>query len=274
LKSMFFRITLLALALSCKSEEVQKFDELTPDEQAAIRTRGTALCLAANTPIYARFKTNSNGMFVSSTFQRGDGFEFLFKNGATTERTVEIKVWKQTATEVFFYITDDQAAGDYFLRIQKTDNETMIDDLLAAHCTRPTLYTSTTGDNGPLTMVNDYEIPRAPNNEIFKDTYTMSFDFPAFFANYRIGRTKRVEDADENQVGSTVTYTSTLTAKAYTFTSDNAEDSAEYNQKFCVINRGSAYRFARERNVEGFKIDFSNLTDCPTTKPVTWNLTI
>lgn len=273
MKSKFIFLSLL-IAVSCKTEEVQKFNELTGPEQDAIRTRGTSLCLTANNAIYARFKTRSNGMFGSSSFNRGDGYEFLFKNGGTTERTVEVKVWKQTATEVFFYVTDDKAAGDYFLRIQKTDNETMVDDLLVAHCSRPVIYTSSTGDNGPLTMVNEYEITRAPNDEIFKDTYTMSFDLPAFFANYQIGRTKRVEDADNNQVGSSVTYTSTLTAKAYTFASDNALDSAEYNQKFCVFNRGTAYRFARERNVEGFKLDYSNLTDCPTTKPAAWNLTI
>lgn len=274
MKSKVILLSLLTIAVACKSEEIQKFDELTDAEQAAIRTRGTALCLSANTAIYNRFKTRSASMFTSGIFNRGDGFEFLFKNGATTERTVEIKVWKQTATEIFFYITDDQAPGDYFLRVQNTDNDQMIDDLLTVHCTRPIIYTSSTGDNGPLTMTNDYEIPRAPNSEIFKDTYTMPFDYPAFFANYRIGRTKRVEDADDNQVGSTVTYTSTLTQKAYTFASDNAEDSAEYNQKFCVFNRGTGYRFARERNVEGFKIDYSNLTDCPITKPVAWDLTI
>lgn len=274
MKNKIILSALLLLTFSCKTEEVQKFDELTPDEQAAIRTRGTALCLANNTAIYNRFKTRSASMFTSSIFNRGDGFEFLFKNGGTTERTVEIKVWKQTATEIFFYITDDKAGGDYFLRVQNTDNDQMIDDLLVVHCTRPTIYTSSSGENGPLTMTNEYEIPRAPNNEIFKDTYTMPFDYPAFFANYRISRTKRVEDADENQVGSTITYTSTLTQKTYTFASDNAEDSAEYNQKFCVFNRGTGYRFAKERNVEGFKIDYSNLTDCPTTRPVAWNLTI
>lgn len=266
-------LTYLVLMVSCKSEEVQKFDELTPDEQAAVRTRGTALCLAANTVFYNLFKTISASVFTSDIFNRADGFEFLFKNGSTTERTVEIKVWKQTSTEIYFYITDDKAAGDYFLRVQDTDNEQMIDDLLVAHCTRPTIYTSTIRDNGPLVTINEYELLSAPNTEIYKDTYTMPFDYPAFFANYHINRTKRVEDADENQVGSTITYTSTLSLKNYTFASDNAEDSSEYNQKFCVFNRGEAYRFARERNVEGFKIDLSSLTDCPSTKPVTWDLT-
>lgn len=274
MKSKVILFSLLLILSSCKSEEIQSYSKLTPDEQAAIRTRGTQLCLDTNTVIYNRFKSRSASMFTSSIFNRGDGFEFLFKNGTTTESTVEIKVWKQTATEIFFYITDEDAPSDYFLRVQNTDNDQMIDDLLAVHCSRPIIYTSSTGENGPLTMTNDYEIPRAPNNEIFKDTYTMPFDYPAFFANYRIGRTKRVEDVDENQVGSTVTYTSTLTQKAYTFASDNAQDSGEYTQKFCVFNRGAAYRFARERNVEGFKIDFTNLTDCPTTKPVAWNLTI
>lgn len=274
MKSKFILLSLLAILISCKSEEIQSFSKLTPDEQAAIRTRGTQLCLDTNTVIYNRFKSRSASMFTSSIFQRGDGFEFLFKNGATTERTVEIKVWKQTATEMFFYITDDQAPGDYFLRVQNTDNDQMIDDLLAIHCRRPVLYTSSVGTNGPLTMVNDYELPKAPNTEVYKDTYTMPFDYPAFFANYRIGRTKSVEDVNDDPVGSAVTYTSTLTAKSYTFNTDNAEDDREYNQKFCVFNRGTGYQFARERNVEGFKIDFTNLTVCPTTKPVAWNLTI
>lgn len=250
------------------------YDRLDAQGQADIQARGTQLCLDANTVIYNRFKTSSNGVFGSSSWTRGNGFEFLFKNGTTVERTVQITVWKQTATELFFYITDDQAPGDYFLRIQKTDNEAMIDDLLAVHCLRPALYVSSAGANGPVTMANEYKLPRAPNTEVYKDTYTLTFDVPAFFANYRINRTKRVEDIDLNQVGSTITYTSTLTGKDVVFASDDATDSARYNQKFCTINRGAAYRFARERNVEGFKIDYSNLTDCPTTKPVAWNLTI
>lgn len=273
MKTIFFLIILLLLGISCKQEEIQSYADLDPDEQAAINAAGTIQCLNRVASNYNQFKASSNEVFSSSSFNREDGFEFILKNGTTAERTVQIKIWKQTPTELFFYISDDKASGDYFLRWQKADNEQVIDDLKAAHCTRPEIYTSSIASSS-LTMKYEYTLPKAPDHEDYVDTYTMAFSQPAFFANYKIGRTKKLVNSDD-EVQSTTTYTSTLTAKTYDFENyDNAEDSGRYNQLFCTIPRGaSGYRFANERNVEGFKFSLSG-AECVTTKPAAWDLTI
>lgn len=273
MKKLLVLSALLVLGLSCKQEEIQSYDDLTPGEQAAINAAGRLQCLSRVAANYNEFKSNSNAVFTNSAFNREDGFEFLFKNGTTTERTVQIKVWKQTPTEIFFYISDDKAAGDYFLRWQKTDNEQMIDDLKDAHCTRPEIYTSSI-NSSLLSMKYEYTLQKAPDYEEYIDTYSMALSQPAFFANYKIGRTKKLFN-DEDELQTTTTYTSTLTAKSYDFgTNDNPEDNSQYNQLFCTIPRGgSGYRFANERNVEGFKINLSG-AECVNTKPAAWDMSI
>lgn len=266
-------LTILLLVASCTQEEVPSYDDLTADEQTAIQNASHDKCVAEVAAIYNQFITSSNGIYTSSAYNREDGFEFLLKNGTATEQTIQIKVWKQTPTEIFFYISDDKASGDYFLRWQKTDNEQMINDLKDAHCLRPVIYTSTISSS-TLTMKYEYTLAKAPDHEDYVDTYTMPFSQPAFFANYKIGRTRKLLN-DSDVVQTTTTYTSTLTAKTYDFgTNDNAEDNSQYNQLFCTIARGgSGYRFAAERNVVGFKINLSG-AECVTTKPAAWDMSI
>lgn len=273
MKKFLVLSTLILLGLSCKQEEIASYDDLTDGEQAEIDRMGQEQCKTRVKANYDQFKSSSNAVFSSSSYNREDGFEYVLKNGTTAERTIQIKVWKQTATEIFFYISDDKASGDYFLRWQKTDNEQMIDDLKEAHCTRPAIYTSTV-NSSTLTMKYEYTLQKAPDYEEYIDTYTMPFSQPAFFANYKIGRTKKLFN-DDDVLQTTTTYTSTLTAKAFDFgTSDNPEDNSQYNQLFCTIPRGgSGYRFANERNVEGFKINLSG-AECVTTKPAAWDMSI
>lgn len=256
------------IAVSCKEEEIQKFNDLDSARQDAIRSRGTTICLNEKTAVFARFKERSNAVFTSSAYERGDGFEFILNNGTSNVNKIEIKIWKQTATAIYFYISDDRSNGDYFLRIRKTDNEEMIDDLLSLYCKRPQIYTSSVGENGPLKMVYDHTLSRSSNFDVHKDSFTMPFSSLVFFANYQVSRTIKVEDVNRNMV-STTNYTSTLNSKAYTFVSDNPE---LFEKKYCNLTRGSSgYRFASIRNVIGFNVD---LTTCTDVLPGDWNITI
>ena len=278
MKSSLAFIILLLLGVSCNQEEIQSYNDLTADERTAIQNASHDKCVREVAVNYNQFKTNSNAIFTSSSYNREDGFEFVLKNGTTTERTVKIQVWKQTPTEIFFYISDDKASGDYFLRWQKTDNETMITDLQSVHCLRPEIYTSSLGSSA-LTMKDEYTLQKAPDHENYVDTYTMAFNQPAFFANYKISRTKKLVN-DSDVVQTTTNYTSTLTAKTYDYgTNDNAEDNTQYNQLFCTVTRtGAGYRFANQRGVEGFLINLADTTPgtgtCQTSKPAAWDMSI
>jgi hypothetical protein len=278
LKKAFALSLILLSMISCKEEEIQSFNDLDAAEQAAIQSMGQTQCHSKVASTYNQFKTSSNAIFTSGSYNREDGFEYVLKSGTTTERTIQIKVWKQTASEIFFYISDDKASGDYFLRWQKTDNEQMITDLKDAQCLRPAIYTSTLSGSS-LTMKYEYTLSKAPDHEDYVDTYTMPFSQPAFFANYKIGRVKKLVN-DSDVVQTTTTYTSTLTAKTYDFgNNDNPEDNTQYNQLFCVVTRGgSGYRFANQRGVEGFLINLSDTTPvtgtCQTSKPAAWDMSI
>ena len=271
MKNFFLGLLVLTL-YSCKEEEVMRFDKLSAADQEIIRSRGTALCRSEKEAVFNRFKNSSNQVFTSNAYERGDGFEFVLKEGTTTIRTVGIKVWKRTSTVIYFYITDDRL-GNYFLRIQKADNEEMIDDLLGAYCLRPEIYTSTVANNGPLTMRYEYSLPLEPGSAVYEDTFSLSFEYLAFFAGYQIEqRTIQKKDTEGDDDGSLVEQTSSLEPKTVVFNSDNYSG---YTQKFCKVYRvNNAYRFSGEPNALGFKVDLNSTTDCPTTLPAGWDLSI
>ncbi len=275
MKQFWVLFFILIVSLSCKQEEIQAFNELTEQEQDVIRSRGTAQCNANYSVVFNRWKTMSADVFTNSSYQRGRGFNFVFKKADASIRTVDIQVWKQDSDEIYFYVIDSVASDNYFLRIKKTDNELMIDDLLEAFCSRPILYTSSTGDSGPLTMLNEYTLTRSPNYEEIDDTYSMPFTSLAYFANFRLRRVLKTIRTTDNVLLTTDTYTSTLTNKDLTFASNDWSNATYFSQRFCVIKRDTKYRFGRERNVEGFKIDLTDTAGtCPTAKPGDWDLTI
>jgi hypothetical protein len=149
----------------------------------------------------------------------------------------------------------------------------MISDLLVDHCSK--FYTSTSSSSGPLSILYEFEKSNAPNTDIYSDTYSLAFTYPAFFANFQLSRSVKTENSSGVQQGSIVNYTSSLTTKSFTFDSDTATDSAFYTQKFCTIDKEtldvstSRYRFSTDSNTIGFKF---NCTE--TTPPVDWNLTL
>lgn len=272
MKKILLLTPILLLSFSCKQEEINGFDSLSAEEQQTIRDRGTSSCKEKATPIFNKFKTESNKTFTSSGYARGKVFTYELKEGETVVKTVELKVWKQTTDALYFVVSDSKASSDYFLRVQKSDNEKIINDLFETHCTRPVLYTSSIGSNGPLTVVNEYELPKAPNMEVYKDTYSLAFNVPAFLGTYSLTRSLKVEDSDEQPVGSARNFTTTHKNESHAFTSDDWSDANHYTQKFCSLNLSNDFRLSRQRNVEGFKIDLNS--DCLDAEPVGWNLDI
>jgi hypothetical protein len=271
LKNTILIASILLLTVACKQEEINGYDSLTAQERENIRARGTKLCEDQATPIFNRFKTESNKSFTSSAFSRGKVFSYEFKEGETIVKTVDLKVWKQTADAIYFIVSDSKASFDYFLRVLKSDNDKIINDLQVAHCSRPVIYASSVGNNGPLTIVNDYELPKAPNDEVYKDTYTLSFGTLAYLGSFNLSRNLKVQDSEDRTVGTAKNYTTTPKNSTVTYTSNDWSDSSLYTQHFCSLNSAETYRFSKLRNVEGFKID---LNDCLTAEPTGWNLDI
>lgn len=248
------------------------YDQLTQAEQDAIRERAKEKCLETNTPHYARYKIKSGEVFASSAYQREDGYYFEYKLNTEVKKKIDVRVWKQDADEMYFYVTDTVLSSDsYFLRIKKTENEDMISDILSDHCSDPKVYTASTSGTGPVSVTYEYEKSNAPNTDEFKDVYSFRFAELAFFGSYRITRTLRTVNSEDAEVSKS-TYTSTLVYKAYDFTSDNYSDTSKYTQKFCHVKEddtAAKYRVSQKTEFIGFELE------CVlTTKPADWDLSI
>lgn len=273
-------VFLLALLSSCVQEEIQSFNDLSPSEQDAIRQTSYLKCLAQYQIIYNRFKNTSNQVFDSTSYDREKGFYFEYKSGTEVKKKLDIRVWKRdgNADEIYFYITDTQIGSEnYFLRVTRNQNESMIDDLLEDHCRKPSVYTSSTGESGPLSIKYEFERSNAPNTDVYTDTFSLPFSSLAVFANFRIGRKITTKNSSGETVGSAQNYTSSLVTKSYDFDGYTIPtDSTRYTQKFCnlveenvVINGANttAYRFSQVPSNLGFRLSCTEGT-----VPGDWNL--
>lgn len=277
MKSIILIFALLLLA-SCE-EEVQMYDRLTDAERRAIEQASELKCQSANSAKFTSFKNEAAKIFDSSSYDRGDGFYYEYKEGTTVKQKADIRVWKRdgTANEVYFYITDTLlGATSYFVRVTQAVNEAMIDDLFADHCLSGTskIFTASIGTSSD-SVKYEYTVPNSPNKDEYIDSYTIPFSKPVFFANYQLNRTVTTKKLDsDTQVGNPVKYTSTLTAKAYDFDGhDVATNATYYTQKFCEIDFLSTGTPANHYRVEKSTIGY-RLTNCQATVPVGWDLTI
>ena len=279
-----FFLLLAFTFVSCNEKVIESYDDLTPDEQEEIRNYSYLRCKSQYQSIYDRFKNTSNEVFDSSSFDRENGFYFEYKQGTASDvkKKMDIRIWKRDGTldEIYFYITDVVLGSEsYFLRLTRSENEEMIDDLLEDHCLRPLIYTSSSADYGPLSISYSYDKINAPNTDSYVDVYSLPFSNPAFFANFRISRKVTTTDSNGDAVGTAVSYSSTLISKTYSFDSyTDPSDSSRYTQKFCnpatesaVVNGATVnvFRFSQDTSFFGFKIDCVEGT-----APVGWNLTL
>lgn len=268
MRIIFFLVLIFLLLVSCK-ESTSQFDSLPQVDQDYIRTIATAKCLSTNTPYYNNFKDQSETVFTTNTsFDRGDGFFHELKATGYT-KSVDIRIWKRTATEIYFYITNKvPATTQYFLRVKLSENELMIDRLLTDHCDKT--YVSS-ASSGSLSVVKEHDITVAPNRDHYKDTYSFNFSYLAYFASFNLSRSVITYDTSNVQVGTTISYASTLVAKVYTFDSTDATDAALYTQSFCEIDDvGGTYPLATSS--EGFLL--GTCVASPLGPSGDWDLTV
>lgn len=258
------------LLAACNQQEIPSYNDLTPAEQAAIESARKDKCLRDYASVYANFKEDTALLFDSDKWVRGKGFYHEYK-GKDFTRKVDIRIWKQdrNTDDIYFYITDTlSGSSSYFLKMSRSQNEAILDDVYADHCDRVYTVTGTTG----LTAKYEYTVTNAPNTDTYTDTYTLSPAYPIFFANFNLAR-KKVTKNSSGTVTSTLNDTSTLTAKTFDFGSyTTATDAAQYTQKFCLIDEETAgvYRFMKAQSTNGFRLQ----TVCASTPPVDWDLSI
>jgi hypothetical protein len=272
LKKLIFPLLIL-LSTSCK-KTVHAWNELSDAERTEINNRAQQNCVATNAAAYEAFLDSSDETFASASFARGVGYERQYKLEGSTNAadTYTMKVWKQDSTNgvLYFYVTQSVSTGgeeSYFLRIKRTDNEALINQLKSDHC--GAVYTSmTTGETGPMSLVYDYNSPNGANTTYFTDTYTFNFTDLGFMGGLRLKRKLVVKDTAGTPQSTTI-YDSTVAQKLFSFPTTDYTNVA-YTQNFCELNYST---YALSAN----KLGFANLS-CQTTVPAVpgdeWNLSI
>lgn len=274
-------LLLVVIVTSCKEEEIQSFDSLTPEEQDAIRNMSYQRCVSEFSQTYQNFKDDSSGVFTSTTYERGYSWKFEYKLSSTVLRTMDVRVWRQAPNEtpaaIYFHVTDRPQGGtgdvDYFLKITQTQNEAMIDQLLQDHCRKPAVMTITSSSDGPANA--SYQFTTTSTSR-YTDNYILYFTHLAFFANYNFSRKYEILDSEGN-VTSTSNYTSTFTPQGvYAFPTTDYENTTHYpSQKYCTValNGDGLYRFEDSGTI-GYIINTSDAAQCASSIPGTWSLTI
>lgn len=262
-------LLILVTLSSCKKEE-SRWDELTADEQAYLRSRARIKCEEGNATAYKNFKKLSSESFTSSTYNRAKGVEIKFKQGDAVSVTTDLKVWKKdTINDVlYFYVTktnSDFSTDSYFLRLPVVQNDDVIDDLLSDQCDE--IYTSSIGSSGPLSVKYPYTVQISSGKYEYTDNYSFKFDEPAFLGSYRLSR-KVITFNSKNEQTNTASFTSTLTHKTYSNFASSDYTNPAYVQKFCDVDfeTGSQYRLSRT------ELGFKKI--CHSSLPVGWDLSI
>lgn len=266
MKKLIVLFVLLSL-VSCQ-EEIASYDSLTDAERTTLDNMSSTKCATDSEDEFALFKESSTGVFTNPNYARGNGFEFVLKNGSTTFKTVTITVWKQEADKIYFAISDPYASPkNYFLLMTKTENDQMIDTLKTRLCERPSKYSmGITSSSLSATFEAGNSVKDQTNTNNYKDTYTMYFNELALFATYRVTRTKKVLDQDGNQVGNTESYTSTIADKDTVFKSNTPSDFATV---YCTVP--TPYAFISTDNFQGF---YDPTKACSGTLPGGWDLAV
>lgn len=259
---------LVAFTLSCRKEEAI-WDELSPADQAAISTRAYNECIADITDNFDDFKADSATIYSSASWQRHDAWKHELKaDGASTAEVINnIRVWKNSGTEIYFLITQEKGSDTkvFFLRIPSTVNDSMIDNLKQQYCRKQVALSGTSR----FTVTEDYTLSVGTGTNEYKETYTFDFDKLAYMGSaWKMKRVLTKKDSN-GTVTSTTTLNSTLSAVTGL---DDLEPlyTAYAGATFCDITQPAA-----DANGITYKVPYvvPFPESCAAALPGTWSIT-
>ena len=224
-------LILVVLVVSCNQEEIASYNDLTTDEQAAIRSAAKDRCLSESASNFTTFKTNSNAELAA--LARAQYWKVVYTNGAATS-TNYLYVWKVTASAVYFlYQQTVESNTTYsFIKMTQAFNGEMIDDLRIQKCDKTVAVTqSSTSITVKFTDVTSTE---GTDNYKTTTTYTANSTYPAFFGAIQRAIAKKKLDTNGN-VASTesISYNITYVGNNATLNTLYTDYTAA-NRKYCV----------------------------------------
>jgi hypothetical protein len=253
----------MAVSLSCRKEEAI-WDELSPADQAAIATRAYNECIADITSSFDDFKADSATIYSSASWQRHDAWKHELKaDGASTAELINnIRVWKNSGTEIYFLITQEKGsdAKVFFLRVPTSVNESMIDNLKQQFCRKEVALTGTSR----FTVTEEYTLSVGTGTYEYDETYTFDFDKLAY-----MGTAWKMKRVLTKNVTSTTTLNSSLSAVTGL---DDLEPiyTAYAGATFCDITQPAA-----DGNGITYKVPYvvPSPESCAAALPGTWSIT-
>jgi len=244
-----FLFCLLFISVGCVQEEIESYDDLTPDEQEDIRNQSQQKCLNESQENFTNLITSSNSNMAS--FTRGQYWKVTYTAGSTTSDNY-IYVWKVDGTTVYFLYQQLIESTTYhnFIKVTQAFNEEMFDDLLVKKCN----YTLSVTQSDSSYSVKFTDVATTEGTTDYKTTttYSSTSSYPAFFGALIRDVSKKKLD-DNGNVASTETFSYKMAS-----VDNDADLSTDYstytNAKYCVHNYTSVtpktFSFPYELNCE------------------------
>jgi hypothetical protein len=209
LKYFILSIIFLSL-LSCNKEE-GVWDKLTTAERLALRNRAETKCRSDSKNHFDSFKKNSDSLFYgteTADYVKGTTFNHSFDNDDYTHK---ITIWKKTATDVYFLIFVDDSTDIYrFLKIPKTTNDSMIEDLQNKYCNKTTTSDPYFSLSTSSKTYKQFKTVSSTKETTY--TFSYSLNLLAFFSSYKESRKDQTLDTNGDATGEAKTLVGTLSA--------------------------------------------------------------
>ncbi|MGE3609279.1 MAG: hypothetical protein AB7I27_06800 [Bacteriovoracaceae bacterium] len=257
----FFLVSLILLASACEERE-NAFDSLSSAERDNVARKYSAQCISETNSDFNSFESDSNDN-VYGTWTREDSWKFeKTQDGATSAaETHTISVWKNDGTDLYLIVKIVPGLTYKFIKIPKTTNSEMIDDLQTSYCAK-TLDYNPSASGG---TINKETTGTADSNGEYTnniDVLTISSSYPVYFGALSGSSTQKVLDEDDDSTVSSVKYNYTISALADVSLSSDYTTYSSTN--FCEVTSSGA-------SPNTFTIPYT-LT-CVAAVPGTWDLT-
>ncbi len=209
MKALASILVLLTLC-ACRREE-NVWNELSASEREAARQLAQENCLRDTEDKYNQFKRESEDVYTSSNWERGDGWIHQLKEGSTVQHETKVMVWKNQGNEIYLVLHSKPRGGgttQSMLRITAASNADAIDALQEMECGR-------TVEAGSGLTIKDTYYTSLGNDQREKreETYSFARSHLAWMGgSYHLRRTTSVVDEDGETVSGeeTITLTSTF----------------------------------------------------------------
>lgn len=229
-------LLVLISLISCREEE-GIWDKLTPAEQAALRARSQAKCLANADTDILDITDSSNTELLK--FARLDTWKLEYKKDSALIETSKVHVWKVDGSTVYFLfsLVEGGSTSNKFVKFTNVTNSELFEDLRQKKCISDldlsvsrTLLSAVI-EEGKVTIDTDTYYK-------FKATHSFHDELPAFFGFFNKKRVKSIYNTSNDTVKSSEKYEYIVTriTDVSSLSTDFTNNTNYPNKTYCVVD--------------------------------------